>query len=313
MRWRWIAAAGGGAAAGWAFWHAASRGAPRLSTLALPVGTTEPSPEASIYFVGTATTIIRCAGFTILTDPNFLHQGEEVHLGYGLRSTRLTEPAMTLEQLPPVDFVVLSHMHEDHFDRRVAAGLDHSIPILTTPGAARELRRHGFTRLYPLNTWDAVEVRRGQQSVRVTAMPGRHGPMLVAPLMPSVMGSMLAFRTAERAAPYRLYISGDTLVYGDLKKIPQRYAHVDLALLHLGGARVLGILVTMDGKQGLQAINIIQPRLAIPIHYNDYDVFESPLEDFARAVREAGLEDRVRYLSHGDTYTFVPAPFAGVV
>lgn len=312
MKWRWIAAGGAGAAAGWTFARAARQRSPRFSNLDLPGGTTDLSPEASIYFVGTATTLIRCAGFTILTDPNFLHRGEEVHLGYGLRSTRLTEPAMSLEDLPPVDFVVLSHMHEDHFDRRVAAGLERSIPILTTPGAAGDLRKRGFARTCSLRTWDSVEVRRGQHSVRVTAMPGRHGPLAVASLMPSVMGSMLEFRMAARPVPYRLYISGDTLVYSDLKEIPRRYAGVDLALLHLGGTRVLGILVTMDGRQGVRAIQLIQPRLTIPIHYNDYDVFESPLEEFARAVREAGLEDRVRYLRHGETYTFVPAPFAEV-
>jgi hypothetical protein len=35
----------------------------------------------SIFFVGTATVILRYAGFTILTDPNFLHAGDHVHLG----------------------------------------------------------------------------------------------------------------------------------------------------------------------------------------------------------------------------------------
>src|SRR5690242_7657168 len=77
--------------------------------------------DGSVLFIGTATTLIRYGGFTILTDPNFLHRGEKVHLGYGLQSTRLTDPALNLEDLPPVDFVVLSHLHEDHFDRRVAA------------------------------------------------------------------------------------------------------------------------------------------------------------------------------------------------
>jgi hypothetical protein len=43
---------------------------------------------------------------------------------------------------------------------------------------------------------------------------------------------------------------------------------------------------------------------AIPIHYNDYEAFKSPLEDFERAINEAGLEDRVHYLAHGDTYGF---------
>ena len=76
------------------------------------------------------------------------------------------------------------------------------------------------------------------------------------------------------------------------------------ALLHLGGTRVLGILVTMDAEQGVEALRIIDPRTAVPIHYNDYGVFKSPLEDFKKAVAEAGLEDRVRYLAHGETYEF---------
>jgi L-ascorbate metabolism protein UlaG (beta-lactamase superfamily) len=61
----------------------------------------------------------------------------------------------------------------------------------------------------------------------------------------------------------------------------------------------------MDAKQGVEAMRIVDPALAIPIHYNDYDVFTSPLSDFQDEVRAAGLEDRVHYLSHGETYTFL--------
>src|SRR5258708_4039388 len=110
--------------------------------------------QGSLYFVGTATVILRYAGLTILTDPNFLHQGDHVHLGYGLTSRRLTNPAMDFEQLPDIDLVVLSHMHEDHFDRLVQQRLRKTIPILTTPQAASKLRGLGFQDLYPLQTWD---------------------------------------------------------------------------------------------------------------------------------------------------------------
>ncbi len=60
--------------------------------------------------------------------------------------------------------------------------------------------------------------------------------------------------------------TGDTLIIDDLKDIPRRYPEIDLALLHLGGTRVLGIMVTMDAKQGVQMIRLIQPWRAIPIH-----------------------------------------------
>ena len=63
----------------------------------------------------------------------------------------------------------------------------------------------------------------------------------------------------------------------------------------------------MDGKDGVDLFKILQPKHAIPIHYNDYDVFKSPLSDFTREMKAAGLESRVAYLKHGDTYSFKPA------
>lgn len=263
--------------------------------------------EGTVQFIGTATVLIRYQGFTILTDPNFLHKGGTVHLGYGLTSERLTNPAIELEQLPPIDFVVLSHMHEDHFDRLVQERLAKDTPIVTTKEAAAALGKLGFKRVIGLGKWDRIEVEKGESRVRLTAVPGRHGKAGMQLLLPSVMGSVLDFGPNPGTPNYRMYISGDTLVYDDLKAIPQRFPGIDLALLHLGGTRILGVFkVTMDGKDGVELMQIIRPQRAIPVHYNDYDVFKSPLADFAQEVKAAGLEQQVSYLAHGETYTFSP-------
>ncbi len=280
---------------------------PRTYNLHLPdAGEPLDIELGSVQFIGTATTLIRYRNLTILTDPNFLHRGEQVHIGYGMHSTRLTDPAIEFEDLPPIDFVILSHMHEDHFDKFVQRRLDKHIPILTTPSAARTLRRRGFTRTCPLRTWDKVMVRKGGVSLRVTSMPGTHGPLLVSAMLPEVMGSMLDFTDSSDGGRYRLYISGDTLVFNELREVPKRYPGIDLALVHLGGTRVMGVLVTMDAGQGIEALRILKPDLAIPIHFNDYDVFKSPLEDFQHAVERAGLREKVRYLRHGESYVFTP-------
>ncbi len=100
--------------------------------------------KGSIFFVGTATVILRYAGFTILTDPNFLHAGDHVHLGYGLTSERLTNPAINIEDLPPVDLCVLSHYHGDHFDQLVEEKLNKDLPIVTTNSAVAELEARNF-------------------------------------------------------------------------------------------------------------------------------------------------------------------------
>jgi hypothetical protein len=67
--------------------------------------------NASIYFVGTATTILEWEGIRLMTDPNFLHAGDHVHLGPGVTGTRLSEPAFGLSELPRIDVVLLSHYH----------------------------------------------------------------------------------------------------------------------------------------------------------------------------------------------------------
>jgi L-ascorbate metabolism protein UlaG (beta-lactamase superfamily) len=280
----------------------AGKGTTQTLTLPLPAERVR-ADAGSVLFIGTATVLIRFAGMTILTDPNFLHKGEHVHLGYGLTSERLTNPALNLEQLPPIDLVILSHMHGDHFDQLVQEKLDKDVPIVTTPEATRMLDAMGFMNRYALQTWDALVVRKGDATVRVTATPGRHGPGLVAKLLPEVMGSMLELSAG--GATYRIYISGDTLVYDDLEEIPRRYPDIDLALLHLGGTRIFGVLkVTMDGKDGVKIMQLIAPHHAIPIHYNDYDVFKSPLSEFEQEVKAAGLEGKVTYLKHGESYEF---------
>lgn len=260
--------------------------------------------NGSISFIGTATVIIKYAGFTILTDPNFLHKGDHVHLGYGLTSKRLTNPSMEIEQLPDLDFCILSHLHGDHFDRIAEKKLNKNLPIVSTNHAAVSLKRKGFNSTIGLDTWETYIFQKGKAKVRITSMPGRHAPTPLHLALPPVMGSMIEFQHDNSKIPFRMYISGDTLVFNDLKEIPKKYPNIDLGLIHLGGTRIFGVMLTMDAAQGVEAIKIIKPKLVIPIHYNDYTVFKSPLKDFKKAVAEAGLQKQVIYLSHGATYDF---------
>lgn len=264
---------------------------------------TKAQGAGSLLFIGTATVLVRYGGFTFLTDPNFIHRHEQVELGGGLKATRQTDPAMDLHQLPPLDFILLSHFHGDHFDQVAERELPKDIPIITPEQSAESLRRRGFTNLYPLDTWETITVMRGEERLSMTATPGKHGPVVVDLVLPDVMGSLLEFGGAGSGG-FRMYITGDTLIFDDIHEIPQRFPNIHLALLHLGGTKIMGLLLSMDDQQGVEMLEIIQPEMAIPIHYNDYDVFKSPLEDFQRAVQAAGWADRVRFLRHGETYTF---------
>jgi L-ascorbate metabolism protein UlaG (beta-lactamase superfamily) len=256
------------------------------------------SSDASLTFVGTATTILRLGRFTVLTDPNFLHRGQRAYLGKGLWSRRLTEPAMTVDELPPLSAVVLSHLHGDHFDRVARSGLERTAPIITTVPAADRLQRYGFS-TRGLENWQQQTLVDGSEELSIEALPAVHARGLMGRLLPPVMGSLLEHRI-KGAVVRRVLLSGDTLTGPHLDTIHQRHPQIDVAVVHLGGTRVLWHTVTMDAVQGLDYLRRIQPKTAVPVHYDDYRVFRSPLSDFLEAVTGAGLAAVVRPVRRGD-------------
>ncbi|KAI1813145.1 Metallo-hydrolase/oxidoreductase [Poronia punctata] len=315
--------------------------------------------EASVSFIGTATTIIEWQGLRILTDPNFLHEGDHVHLGPGVTAKRLTNPAVDIDELPPIDLVLLSHYHEDHFDRLVEEKLNRDFEIVTTPHAKSCLTSearyaHGgilggkkeekgddgpFRAVHDLDHFESMvlhidgTVGRGEPApvIKITGMPGKHvppGPLAIANdllgAVPPTNGWLLemgweldqAQDAAESRAienGYRIYISGDTLLVDELKQIPagEDDGDIDLMIVHLGGTTIPGpkmplLMVTMDAKQGVELMRLMNPDLTIPVHFDDYDVFLSPLKDFQTEVENMGTEwkNRVVYLDRGERYRF---------
>lgn len=260
----------------------------------------EAGSTARMTFIGTATTVLRLGDFTFLTDPNFLHRGQRAYLGRGLWSRRRTDPAMGVEDLPALDGVILSHLHGDHFDRVARRGLNHDLPILTTRHAARRLGRRGFANAVGLAPWRSLDLTRGAQRLRVTAVPGHHGPPLASALLPPVIGAIVEL-TRPDAEPLRVYITGDVTFRPETPAILRRLPPVDAMLIHLGGTRVLGMLVTMDHRQGADFTEMVGASMTVPIHYDDYPVFRSPLRAFLDEMRRRVGGDTVRVVRRGDT------------
>ncbi len=97
----------------------------------------------------------------------------------------------------------------------------------------------------------------------------------------------------------------------DLREIPRRHPDLDLGLWHLGGTRIpgilgLGLMVTMNGKEGADLLQVVHPRTTVPIHYDDYGVFTSPLQDFLDEVERRGITG-MRPLERGERLLLPPA------
>src|ERR1700712_3980617 len=189
--------------------------------------------NADVHFIGPAPVVLRGGPFTLLTDPNFLHQGEFAWLGHGLVSRRLTEPAVGIGQLPDLDLVLLSHLHGDHWDRVARRGLDSGLPIVTTPHASKRLQmRHGFRRALGLQTWESWSQDKAGHRLTITSLPAVHAHGIVQRLLPPVMGSLLELADTSGRIELRLYITGDTLMFDGIREIADRYGRIDAAIVH---------------------------------------------------------------------------------
>ncbi|MGY2085444.1 MBL fold metallo-hydrolase [Blastococcus sp. SYSU DS0539] len=260
----------------------------------------QPGDDVTMTFGGNATMLLRIGDFTLLTDPNFLHRGQRARLGYGLRSKRLTEPALQPTQLPELDGILLSHMHGDHWDRIATRELTKETPVVTTPEAASCLADRGFTATADLRPWQTHAFTRGGETLRVTSVPGVHGPGPLARVLPQVMGSVLEL-LRDGEVSWRGYISGDTLYRPFLGEVLERCGPLDVVIPHLGGTKVLGLTVTMDGRQGADLVELLKPPVTVPVHYDDYAVFASPLGEFVAEVARRELPGTVRPAYRGET------------
>jgi L-ascorbate metabolism protein UlaG (beta-lactamase superfamily) len=105
----------------------------------------------------------------------------------------------------------------------------------------------------------------------------------------------------------RVYLSGDTLTGDHVDEIRERFPDIDAAVVHLGGTRVLMRTVTMDGPMGVDFVGRVRPAVTVPVHYDDYTVFRSPLSDFVDRARAAGLDTTLRCPTRGEVVSLEPA------
>lgn len=82
--------------------------------------------------------------------------------------------------------------------------------------------------------------------------------------------------------------------------------------MHLGGTKVMGVLLTMDGEQGAEAVEVIDADVAIPVHYEEYTVMKSPLSDFDAAAARRRLRTEIHRLQRGESFSYsLPARDTG--
>lgn len=245
---------------------------------------------AHVTYIGHATLLIELDGVRLLTDPILVR-----HVSGFLQRHRAA-PTMAVG---PVDAVLISHLHRDHFDLPSLRMVGHETLVMAPRGTGQLLRRHGFHHVVELGVGDQWQV--GALSIAATyadhvARRPPFGPDT------HCLGYMVS-------GSQRIYFAGDTDLFPEMETLADQ---LDVALLPVWGwGPTLGA-GHMTPERAAEALALLQPTLAIPIHWGTLhpwgmgwwqpDFLSTPPYLFANHARTVAPAVQVQIVKPGQTF-----------
>jgi L-ascorbate metabolism protein UlaG (beta-lactamase superfamily) len=243
------------------------------------------SCDSELTYVGHATVLIQLAGTRLLTDPL---------LGAGILHVRRRVPVPAIDDLQPLDAILISHAHRDHLDHRSLRALAGRYPVIVPRGCASAVGRGGAQEVIELAEGDRFAVG-GIVVEAVRALhDGRRHPFARSA---ASLGYLLG-------GPPNVYFAGDTDLFSGMSALAGR---VDVAILPIWGWGPRLPAGHLDPVRAAEAVARVQPQIAVPIHWGTLRAWGAqrgldsvaPARAFADAVRRKAPSTEVRILMPG--------------
>jgi len=245
-----------------------------------------------VTFINHATTLLQADNVNILTDPIWSERcSPSAHIG----PKRHRAPGIRFRDLPPIDFVLISHNHYDHLDLPTLHALrrTHRPRVITPLGNDRFLKQHGIRNVIALDWWQSFE--------GITLVPARHFCSRgLSDRDANLWGGFVIGGPSGHA-----YFAGDTGFGGHFAKIAERFPSIRLALLPIGAFLPRWFMepVHMSPDDAVRAHEVLGAQTSIPMHYGTFDLGDDgehePVEELRRAIAERGKPNIV-ILGHGE-------------
>ncbi len=278
--------------------------APDLARIATPPRRGE---GARVTWIGHASWLVQLDGKSFLVDPILGNVWPGLH-------ERNAPPGLTLEQLPPIDAVLVSHDHYDHLDvatltalaAREGGGVERPIHVVGGLGMRKLLgKRHGLF-VTELGWWEATRFG----DVTITFVPAQH----FARRTLGDMNERLWGGWVIQGSSATVYHAGDTAWFPGFAEIGRRFPAIDAALLPIGAYDPAWFMerVHLNPEQALRAFRDLGAHTFFAMHWGTFKLADEPLDEpprrlEAERVRVGLARERVRVPAIGETIDIEPA------
>ncbi|MFT5586645.1 MAG: L-ascorbate metabolism protein UlaG (beta-lactamase superfamily) [Cognaticolwellia sp.] len=262
-----------------------------LTVHQIPQGALDELPESGlrVTWFGHSTMLVDIDGVRVLIDPVW---SERTAPWTKIGPTRFADPPMALEDLPPVDVIIISHDHYDHLDVSVVQAMaDQDLQWVVPLGVGAHLEYWGVLpdRITELDWWEDTQVN----GLTLTATPSRHFSGRWLDRMASTLWAGWALRGSNHAVFY----SGDTSLFPELEDIGERLGPFDLTMIEAGAYDSSWTDVHLGPEQAVIAHQMVQGGVLLPVHWGMFDLANHGWTEPAERVISAAARQGVPVLS----------------
>ena len=273
-----------------------------------PVLTQDMQPErsadvdASVTWIGHSTLLFERAGVRVMTDPIFSDRASPVSFA---GPKRVVPPAITIDDLPAVDVVIISHSHYDHLDlpgikRLITA--QPAIEFVVPLGIAPILKKAGVTNVTEIDWWQTHEIN----GIGYTATPVRHWSSRSTFDRNETLWAGFMVRFADG---YQFYFAGDTGYGTDFVKTRERLGPANFAAIPIGAYDPRDFMKSahVNPEEAVQIFKDIGTSKAVAVHWGTFKLTLEPLAEppvrLNKALAAAGIKNELfRALKHGERW-----------
>ena len=235
----------------------------------------------SITWIGHSTMLVRMDGVTFLTDPIFSERASPVSFA---GPKRLVPPGVPLQDLPEIDFVLLSHDHYDHTDLPSVQALAARGARFIVPLGLGELVSSVGGEAVELDWWQTFEIG----NIRIHCVPAQH----FCGRGVSDGNRRLWAGWVVEGPTRRFYHAGDTGYFDGFAEIGKRLGPIDLAAIPIGAYAPRSIMhvVHLNPEEAIQAAADMHATRVIAMHYGTFDLTDEPLDEPPLRFHAAGYQ-----------------------